>query len=482
MRTTANAVRARLSHPVIDIDGHTTESLVALEPYLRDEGVDPGTESLRRLLPGSFGPWADWYQAAPDDRAARRIGRPPWWGAPARNTRDLATALCPQLMYERLDEFGIDVSVTYPSLGLIFMHLDDERERRGLCRALNRCNADAFGPLSDRLVPVAAIPMHTPDEACEELEYAVRTLGFKAVLLAGYVQRPVAAVAERDPELAKYAQWIDMYGIDSAYDYDPVWAKCLELGVGVSFHSGSIGWGSRMSISNYMYNHLGHLAEGHHALAKSLFMGGVTRRFPDLPFSFLEGGAAWAVALFSDLIGHWEKRNLAAMDHLNPANLDRDLLASLLDRYGSKAGTNPASRPAARRAEDPATLDEWAQCGITAKDDIRDLFVRSFFFGCEADDPLTASAFNSRVNPFGARLQAMFGSDLSHWDVPDMSEVLDEAYEMVEHGWITDDDFRDFVFTNPVTFFTRTNPGFFAGTPVEADVDKLIAERAGQEA
>ena len=52
------------------------------------------------------------------------------------------------------------------------------------------------------------------------------------MLLAGYVQRPVAAVADRDPELAKYAQWIDMYGIDSAYDYDPVWAKCLELGVG----------------------------------------------------------------------------------------------------------------------------------------------------------------------------------------------------------------------------------------------------------
>jgi hypothetical protein len=73
----------------------------------------------------------------------------------------------------------------------------------------------------------------------------------------------------------------------------------------------------------------------------------------------------------------------------------------------------------------------------------------------------------------------MFGSDLSHWDVPDMSEVLDEAYEMVEQEWITDDDFRDFMFTNPVTFFTRTNPAFFVGTPVEADVDKLLAGSAG---
>jgi predicted TIM-barrel fold metal-dependent hydrolase len=469
-------IRAGLGHPVIDIDGHTTESLVALEPYLRDEGVDPASDSLRRLLPGSFGPWASWYEASAGERADRRIARPPWWGGPARNTLDLATALCPKLMYERLDEFGIDVSVTYPSLGLIFMHLDDERERRGTCRALNRCNAEGFARLTDRLVPVAAIPMHTPDEACEELDYAVNTLGFKAVLLAGYVQRPVAAVADRDPELAKYAQWIDMYGIDSAYDYDPVWQQCLDLGVGVSFHSGSIGWGSRMSISNYMYNHLGHLAEGHHALAKSLFMGGVTRRFPDLPFAFLEGGAAWAVALYADLIGHWDKRNIDAIDRLNPAHLDRELLASLLEQYGSKAGTNPASRPAARRQEDPATLDEWAPCGIETKEGFHDLFVRSFFFGCEADDPLTAGAFNARLNPNGSRLQAMFGSDLSHWDVPDMSEVLEEAHEMVEHGWITDRDFRDFMFTNPVTFFTRTNPSFFTGTAVEADVDKFLAE------
>ena len=91
---------------------------------------------------------------------------------------------------------------------------------------------------------------------------------------------------------------------------------------------------------------------------------------------------------------------------------------------------------------------------------------------------MTASAFNSKLNPFGARLQAMFGSDLAHWDVPDMTEVLEEACEMVEHDWITDDDFRDFMFTNPVRFFTRTNPAFFAGTAVESDVEKFLAGAA----
>jgi predicted TIM-barrel fold metal-dependent hydrolase len=471
-------IRRRLPHPVIDVDGHTMESLVALEPYLREEGVDPESPTIRRLLPGIFGPPSSWYEQSFDERARRRTSRPPWWGAPASNTRDLATALCPKLMHDRLDEFGIDVTVTYPSLGLIFMHYLDERERRGACRALNRANADAFAGIGARMVPVAAVPMYTPAEACEELEYAVGELGFKAVLLAGYVQRPVAAVADRDPEVLQYAQWIDMYGIDSAYDYDPVWAKCTELGVGVSFHSGSIGWGSRVSISNYMYNHLGHLAEGQHALAKSLFMGGVTRRFPDLPFGFLEGGVAWGVALYSDIVGHWEKRNRDALHRLDPTGVDQALLGDLLGRYGSTAGTSSSTRPAARAEEDPATLDEWAACGIETADDIRDRFVRSFFFGCEADDPLTASAFNAKLNPGGARLHAMFGSDLSHWDVPDMTEVLEEAWEMVEHEWISEEDFRDFVFTNPVEFFTRQNPAFFAGTVVEDDVAALVATRS----
>ena len=121
------------------------------------------------------------------------------------------------------------------------------------------------------------------------------------------------------------------------------------------------------------------------------------------------------------------------------------------------------------------TLDEWAACGITSAEDIRDLFVPRFFFGCEADDPMTSTAFNTKVNPFGARLNAMFGSDIAHWDVPDMAEVLGEAWEMVEHELITEADFRDFVFTNPLAPLHRGNPNFFAGTTVEAAPTELAS-------
>ena len=119
-----------------------------------------------------------------------------------------------------------------------------------------------------------------------------------------------------------------------------------------------------------------------------------------------------------------------------------------------------------RIAKDPATLDEFAACAIERPEDIAELFATPFFFGCEADDPMVRTAFDTAANPFGARLKAVFGSDIAHWDVPDMAGVLGEAHELVEHGLIDDADFRDFTFTNPVRFFTDVNPSFFDGTVV----------------
>lgn len=467
-------IHRSLDHPVIDIDGHMVEHFPTLAPFVDQEGLSLEHPALQRLLPPWGGTDKSWYDQSPPERAATRTPRGPWWSSPARQTLDLATAMLPRLFYERLDELGLDFGVVYPSLGLIFLHLADDRYRRGMCRALNRANAETFAPLADRLTPVAAVPMHTPQEAVEEMEYAVTQLGFKAVLCAGYVQRPFGALEGRDPEVSRYAFWLDQFGVDSAYDYDPVWAKAQELGVSVAFHSGFIGMTPYRSISSYVFNHLSMLATGQQSLAKSLFLGGVTRRFPALRFGFLEGGVAWAATLYSDIVSHWEKRNLVALrQNLDPALVDRRQMGELLARYGPPASAPPS--PLATRPPEPQDmLDEWAACGIEAAEDIKSLFVDRFFFGCEADDPLTSMAFNTKVNPFGAELGAMMGSDVAHWDVPDMSEVLEEAWEMVEHGWIGAEDFKKFTFTNPVRFYTATNPRFFDGTVVQKDVDALL--------
>jgi hypothetical protein len=172
---------------------------------------------------------------------------------------------------------------------------------------------------------------------------------------------------------------------------------------------------------------------------------------------------------------------------MNPANLDRELFFDLFRRYGGpmaskldRLGKDPLKLGAGAGVwedsyEEPENKDEWARCQIERAEDIRDLFVNNFYFGCEADDPINAWAFNSKVNPFGARLKAIFSSDISHWDVPDMAAVVEEAYELVEEEIITEDDFRDFVFTNPVTFLAGMNPDFFKGTVVEAAARKALA-------
>ena len=46
------------------------------------------------------------------------------------------------------------------------------------------------------MTPAATIPMHTPDEAIEELEYAVKELGLKVIVMSSVVRgrfRPISA-------------------------------------------------------------------------------------------------------------------------------------------------------------------------------------------------------------------------------------------------------------------------------------------------
>jgi predicted TIM-barrel fold metal-dependent hydrolase len=473
-------IRARLPHPVIDSDGHWIEFEPAALDYLQQVGGERLVERYQKVA-NQFGN-KKWKQMSLTERRERRMLQPAWWGVPTKNTRDRATAILPKLLYERMGELGLDFAVLYPTSGALFApFLRDEEVRRAACRAFNMYTADQFRGLGDRLAPAAVIPMHTPQEAVEELEFAVKTLGFKAAMLASLQRRPVPAVAKSQPDASRYAIWHDTLGLDSEHDYDPVWAKCLELGIPPTFHSASSGIGLRTSISNFVYNHIGHFGQAGEAVCKALFIGGVTRRFPRLKFAFLEGGVGWACSLYSDLIGHWKKRNPEALEAVNPANLDRELLVDLVQRYGSPSYVDkleklPSAVGQGLPTDKAEQLDDFARCGIERPEDIRDLFVSNFYFGCEADDPINAWAFNRRVNPFGAKLHTLFGSDIGHFDVPDMTEVLVEAYEGVEKGIMTEDDFRDFVFANPVRFWAGVNPNFFTGTAVESQVKKFLAE------
>jgi predicted TIM-barrel fold metal-dependent hydrolase len=106
---------------------------------------------------------------------------------------------------------------------LFATHIDDEEMRRAVCRAFNRYHADIFRDYADRVTPAACVPMHTPAEAIDELEY-IAGLGLKVAMMAGFVRRPIPGLAKQ-ARLARHLTWMDNLCLDGEYDYDPVWAK-----------------------------------------------------------------------------------------------------------------------------------------------------------------------------------------------------------------------------------------------------------------
>ena len=212
-------------------------------------------------------------------------------------------------------------------------------------------------------------------------------------------------------------------------------------------------------------------------------MGGVVRRFPQLSFAFLEGGVGWACSLYNDLVEHWEIRNVKAIkERLDPAKLDRTALDQLFVEYGGekfagKVAQMGKSAGSALPDEDPRDLDDWAAAKVEDPHDFATFF-GNFYFGCEADDRMAAVAFNDKLNHFGVKLNAMFGSDIGHFDVPDITAVVAEAYELVEDGILSEDDFRAFTFTNAVKLHGSMNPDFFKGTSVEDAAARVWPSRS----
>jgi predicted TIM-barrel fold metal-dependent hydrolase len=482
-QTDARRLHARLNHPIIDADGHWLEYAPVMREEFRRIGGAAAVEALAiasERIPNAL-------RMSVAERRRRRVGQEAFWSSPSENVLDRATAMLPRLMYERLDDLGIDFCVVYPTAGLSYHRMQDTRLRRAICRAYNVFTADQFRPFADRIIPAAIIPMYTPEEAVEELEFAARELGYKVVMVGGLMRRPVPALAEEHPETSRFVEWYDVIGIDSDYDYDPVWATCRELRIAPSFHNGARSILLRNSPSNFCYNHIGHFASAGHAVCKALFFGGVTRRFPDLNFAFLEGGVGWASMLYADLVGHWEKRNRQAIESTNPNRLDLAALLEFAQKYGHDQVIEAVRRGDGLEGDSNSKLtggiedlDDYFRCQIARKEDIRDLFVPRFYFGCEADDPINAWAFNRRANPLGARLNALFSSDIGHFDVPDMADVVPEAYELVEHELITPDDFRDFMFANAVRFWGEVNPDFFKGTLVQTAAAEVLAQTSGR--
>src|SRR5438093_4669534 len=149
-RRSSAEVRADADHPIIDADGHFAELNPLFEErvlaLLADFGGVSMCDRYRHALEQPYG----WLGNPGSDPVASRQCARPWWNWPTRNTLDRATTHLPALLYERLDELGIDFSILYPSLGLAFTDMLDAGLCQALSRAVNTIYAEDYRPYSDR--------------------------------------------------------------------------------------------------------------------------------------------------------------------------------------------------------------------------------------------------------------------------------------------------------------------------------------------
>jgi hypothetical protein len=215
MAIDAHAVRESLGYPVIDIDGHLVEHMPEVVPFVREFLSRP---LFDRWMRGDFTHLFAVTGATNAERARTRVPQAGWWGAPTANTLDRATAMLPGLLYDRMDEFGFDLTVLYPTAGFGIAALPTTICAAGCARDGTRTWRRRSVPFRDRIRVAGVIPMHTPDEAIAELDHC-HALGIDVAGLPHGVVRPIAAPLDGTVAFLwpGATHWLDTYGLDSAY-------------------------------------------------------------------------------------------------------------------------------------------------------------------------------------------------------------------------------------------------------------------------
>ena len=133
-------IRRRLTHPVIDADGHLVEFMPMVLDCLREVAgaavADRFVEFRRSpFTSGGFLP--------------TRV----FFGNPLG--LDRMTVMLPELLHRRLEEIGLDLALLYPTSGLSVLSIPDDELRQAAARALNTYYSRVFAEHRDRLEPVA---------------------------------------------------------------------------------------------------------------------------------------------------------------------------------------------------------------------------------------------------------------------------------------------------------------------------------------
>jgi predicted TIM-barrel fold metal-dependent hydrolase len=196
----------------------------------------------------------------------------------------------PETQIEAMDAEGIDVTVSYPTLGLYSMAVDDMELEFALAvsQAYNNWLYDYCAVNRNRMLAAAMVPPHDVELAVGEARRAVKEMGFRAVFLR--------------PNPVHGRNWYEPY-------YEPLWSALEEMDVALGFHEG-IG-----SILPQVGDRFGDNAFLRHVACHSMEMmlavmsmcgGGVLERHPKLRVAFLEANCGWAPWIMERMDDHYE--------------------------------------------------------------------------------------------------------------------------------------------------------------------------------
>ena len=277
---------AQWAHPVIDCDGHLIESIDELVEFMDKEmrhavlNGDRNREGVFPSLDGFHGP---------------RIPR----AAVNEETRPYVTASdyrkgSGEDYLAFVEKAGLEQAVMFTSEGLSVGFIQSAEFAVKICRAYNDYVYEHYRRKSDKLHPMALIPLQDPEAARLELRRVVLDLGFVGAMLPS---------AGKQLHLGHRFYW-------------PIYKEAAELGAALGVHGGSaadIGIDSFTSF-RAMYGM-------HHSIplltALASFIGhGVLEEFPDLHVGFFEGGCAWVVCLLDRMERHEEVIGAKAPRHL----------------------------------------------------------------------------------------------------------------------------------------------------------------------
>jgi predicted TIM-barrel fold metal-dependent hydrolase len=175
-----------------------------------------------------------------------------------------------------LQKAGIERSVLFTSEGLSVGTIQIPRYAVEVCRAYNDYVYGRFAKLSDRLRPMALIPMQDVPAAVQELRRAVAELGFPGAMLPS-----TGLPLHLGHEL-----------------YSPIYQEAERLDCALAVHGGANLEGAGLNtFSNFTASHVLHHPLPLMVALVSFVYHGVLDRFPKLRLAFMEGGCGWLASI-----------------------------------------------------------------------------------------------------------------------------------------------------------------------------------------